>query len=89
MSPMESKTSLRTSSEVSSLLLNKPYLFSYEGWTFKGSGVKRVYNINLSIFIPEKARRNIPHKSITIRLLRCSYILGAIARDGAFRVILM
>ena len=54
MSPIESKTSLRTSSEVSSLRLNKPYLMSYEGFKFKGSGVKKVYNINLSIILLEK-----------------------------------
>ena len=54
MSPMESKTSLRTSSEVSSLRLNKLYLMGYEGFKFKGSGVIKVYNINLSIILLEK-----------------------------------
>jgi hypothetical protein len=67
MSPMESKTSLRTSSEVSSLRLNKQYLLFYEGRKFKGSGVKRVYNINLSIILLEKINTT---RSFSICLLK-------------------
>jgi hypothetical protein len=75
---MESKTSLRTSPEVSSLRLNKPYLMIYEGCKFKGSGEADVYNINLSIILFEKEMKpyNLPSAILGLVLRESSLILS-------------